>query len=131
MRAFALIAFLVLGLNGPVFASDDAQALIRSQEQAIVNDDARAAYSLAAPAIQTMFGDPDTFMTMVRRGYPPIYRHRSFEFGEATTVDGVMKQMVHIVDAEGGAWDAIYLLERQPDGALKISGCSLTKAVTA
>lgn len=132
MRAFALLALLLLGLATPALARDeDAQTLIRSQEQAIVRDDATAAYSLATPGIQMMFGNADIFMSMVKEGYPPIYRHRSFDFGLATTTDGVISQQVHIVDSEGVAWEALYTLDRQPDGSLKISGCSLTKAVTA
>ena len=131
LRAIALLALVLVGLSGPALASDDAQALIRQQEQAIARDDGDAAYSLAAPEIQAMFGNAGIFMRMVKQGYPPVYRHRSFEFGTATTTDGVMKQLVHIVDADGVAWEAIYTVERQPDGFLKISGCSLTKAVTA
>jgi hypothetical protein len=132
MRAFVLLALILLSLAAPAFAADDGQSLIRSQEQAIVHDDATAAYSFASPAIQSMFGTADIFMSMVKQGYPPIYRHRSFEFGDAQTVDeNTIRQMVNIVDAEGVAWVALYTLERQPDGSLKISGCSLMKAVTA
>ena len=65
---------------------------------------------------------------MVQRGYAPVYRHKTFEFGEAKVSDGVIAQRVHIIDAEGQAWEALYTLERQPDGSLKITGCSLLKA---
>jgi hypothetical protein len=68
-------------------------------------------------------------MFMVRNGYAPVYRHRSFEFGEAMIADGKIKQLVHIIDADGAAWEALYTLEPQSDGSLKISGCVLTKAV--
>lgn len=133
MRALIVIAALFLGFTAPALAAEDAtgQAVIRSQEQAMTRDDAAAAYSFAAPAIQTMFGNPDTFMQMVRKGYAPVYRHRRFTFGESTTEGGTIKQLVHIVDADGVAWEALYTLERQSDGSLKISGCALTKAVTA
>ena len=65
---------------------------------------------------------------MVRGSYAPVYRHKSFEFGEARIADGSIAQRVHIVDGDGVAWEALYTLERQPDGSLKISGCSLLKA---
>jgi hypothetical protein len=68
-------------------------------------------------------------MSMVRNGYAPVYRHRSFEFGEAKASDGTILQEVHIIDANGVAWEALYTLDTQPDGSLKISGCVLTKAV--
>ena len=102
--------------------------MIRAQEQAFGHDDAAAAYSYAAPAIKQIFPEPNIFMSMVQNGYPPVYRHRSFEFGEAQTADGRIAQRVHIIDANGEAWEALYTLERQPDGSLKITGCSLLKA---
>jgi hypothetical protein len=67
-------------------------------------------------------------MMMVQQGYAPIYRHKSFEFGEARVADGMIAQRVHIIDADGEAWEALYTLEQQPDGSLKITGCSLLKA---
>jgi hypothetical protein len=70
-------------------------------------------------------------MSMVRNGYAPVYRHRSFEFGEAMISEGKIVQQVHIVDADGVAWEALYTLEPQSDGSLKISACVLTKAVTS
>ncbi|MFL6836766.1 MAG: DUF4864 domain-containing protein, partial [Bradyrhizobium sp.] len=51
----------------------------------------------------------------------------SFEFGEARTDGNWIAQRVHIIDADGEAWEALYTLERQPDGSLKITGCSLLK----
>ena len=71
---------------------------------------------------------PDIFMSMVQNGYPPVYRHKSFEFGEARSAGGRIAQRVHIVDDNGEAWEAMYTLEQQPDGSLKITGCSLLKA---
>jgi hypothetical protein len=131
MRALILAVAFWIGLSAPVRAADDiaaAQATIRSQAEAFGRDDAAAAYAYAAPAIQGMFGTPDIFMNMVRNGYAPVYRHRSFEFGEAQVSDGIIAQKVHIVDADGVAWEALYTLQRQSDGSLKITGCSLLKA---
>lgn len=67
-------------------------------------------------------------MTMVQQGYAPVYRHRSFEFGEARVEGGAIAQRVHIIDANGEVWEALYTVEREPDGSLKITGCSLLKA---
>jgi hypothetical protein len=63
-----------------------------------------------------------------QQGYPPVYRHKSFEFGEARTEGGMIAQRVHIIDADGEAWEALYTLEQEPDGSLKITGCSLLRA---
>jgi hypothetical protein len=131
MRALLLLAAVLIGLSAPARADDDvaaAQGVIRSQVEALGRDDAAAAYSYAAPAIQEIFPQADFFMAMVRGSYPPIYRHKSFEFGEARVADGRIAQRVHILDAEGVPWEALYTLERQPDGSLKITGCSLLKA---
>ena len=131
MRALLLLAAFLIGLAAPARAGDDiaaAQSVIRSQEQAFSRDDAAAAWSYAAPAIQGMFHQAEIFMMMVQQGYAPVYRHRSFEFGEARIEGGVIAQRVHIIDADGEAWEALYTLEQQPDGSLKITGCSLLKA---
>jgi hypothetical protein len=70
-------------------------------------------------------------MFMVRNSYAPVYRHKSFVFAQARVVDGKILQEVQIVDADGAAWDALYTLETQADGSLKISACILKKAVTS
>ena len=131
MRALFLLAMLLLSLAAPARAADDvaaAQGVIRSQVEAFSRDDAAAAYSHAAPAIQEIFPQADIFMSMVRNSYAPVYRHKSFDFGEARVADGTIVQRVHIVDAEGIAWEALYTLELQPDGSVKITGCVLLKA---
>ena len=130
MRALVLMIAFLIGLAAPASADDvaTAQSVIRSQEQALGHDDAAAAYSYAAPAIRQLFPQADIFMSMVQNSYAPIYRHKSFEFGEARAADGKIAQRVHIIDANGEAWEALYTLETQPDGSLKITGCSLLKA---
>jgi len=131
MRAFVLLAALVIGLVQPACAGDDvaaAQNVIRSQEQALSRDDAATAYSYAAPEIHGLFPQADIFLSMVQRSYAPVYRHKSFEFGESRIADGQIAQRVHIVDANGEPWEALYTLQRQPDGSLKIIGCVLIKA---
>lgn len=130
MRAAVLLVALLVSLAAPARAADipSAQKVIRSQEQAFARNDAAAAYSYAAPAIQDIFPHAEIFMQMVQQGYAPVYRHQSFEFGEAKVVDGQVAQRVHIVDEKGEAWEALYTLEQQPDGSMKITGCSLLKA---
>ena len=129
MRIAVLLITLLLSFAAA--RADDiaaAKSVIRAQEQAFARDDAAAAYSYAAPAIKQIFPAADIFMAMVENAYAPIYRHKSFEFGE-TKVDGDwIGQHVHIIDANGEAWDALYTLEQQSDGSYKITGCSLLKA---
>src|SRR5271163_107534 len=59
-----------------------SQAIVEQQFDAFVRDDAEAAYTLADPTIKEMFVDADHFLAMVRESYPPVYRHRSVEFGD-------------------------------------------------
>jgi len=134
MRVIAVLIAFVIGSSALAYAADDVtagQAVIRAQEEAFSRDDAAAAYTFAAPGIQSWYRNPDAFMFMVRNGYAPVYRHRSFEFGLSRIVDGKITQDVQIIDADGVAWDARYTLEPQPDGSLKISACVLLKAVTS
>jgi hypothetical protein len=131
MRAFVLLVAFLLNLASPTGAADNvatAQSVILSQVEALGRDDAAAAYSYAAPAIRDMFPQADIFMSMVRQSYAPVYRHRSFEFGEARVSDGQIAQRVHIIDADGVPWEALYTLEQEPDGSVKIIGCVLLKA---
>jgi hypothetical protein len=134
MRILTLLFGVLVGSILPAAAEENVatgRAVIRSQEEAFSRDDAAAAYTFAAPGIQRMYQTPDTFMFMVRSGYAPVYRHRSFEFGEAKTYEGKIYQQVHIIDANGDAWEALYTLEPQADGTFKISACVLKKAVTS
>lgn len=131
MRASILLVAFFLGFVPAASAGDDvstAQAVITSQVEAMGRDDAATAYSYAAPALQGIFGQPDVFMAMVKKNYAPVYRHKSFKFGESRAVAGQVAQKVDIIDADGEAWVALYTLEQQSDGSVKISGCMLVKA---
>jgi hypothetical protein len=131
MRIAALLVALSLIFSSVSASAGDvtaAQGVIRAQEQAFARDDAATAYSHAAPAIREIFPAPDIFMSMVQNGYAPVYRHKSFEFGESKSEGNSVSQRVHIVDANGEAWEALYTLEQELDGSYKITGCSLLKA---
>ncbi len=131
MRRFALLFAFLIGCVSPAAAGDDvatARSIIRSQVDALARDDAATAYSYAAPGIHERFPQADLFLGIVRSNYAPVYRHKSFEFGEARSADGKIAQQVHIVDSDGVPWEALYTLEQQSDGSLKISGCMLIKS---
>ncbi|MCJ2071375.1 DUF4864 domain-containing protein [Methylobacterium sp. J-030] len=135
MRAWSapLLLVLPLVLAGPAAADEAgraaARAVIARQEQALGRDDAPAAYDQAAPAIRELFPNADLFIGMVRNQYRPVYRHRSFVFGEGrdTGADSVA-QSVAIQDEYGVDWTAEYSLARDADGQWRITGCRLIKA---
>ena len=76
-----------------------------------------------------MFGTPDRFMEMVRAGYPVVYRPAAVVFLNPESVEGQLLQGVHLTDASGGLWLAIYRLERQPDKSWRIAGCDVQRSV--
>jgi hypothetical protein len=127
---FALLLAMVLHGKAVAFTDADratVQSTITQQLNAFLADDGAAAYSFAAPSIQTMFPTQEVFMELVRRGYQPVYRSRSHTFGELKETAGGVEQIVDIVDAGGEFWTARYTLERQPDGTWKITSCMLLK----
>jgi len=64
---------------------------------------------------------------MVRSAYAVVYRPRSVQFEKLEIVDGEVFQPARLTDAQGQAWLALYSMERQPDGAWRISGCQLAR----
>jgi len=130
--AFALILCLASAANAQSDADRAAvQDVIRGQLDAFRRDDAGAAYGHAAPVIQRLFPTQDAFMTMVERAYPPVYRSREHAFAEIReTPGGGLAQGVRLRDEAGEDWLAVYTLERQPDGAWRITGCTLERAPT-
>ena len=126
----ALVSCLLLGPThagtGPVPDSGDAAAIrsvIERQLQAFRADDAPQAFSYASPAIQSIFKDPDTFMSMVRAGYQPVYRPREYEFRDLVALEGRWTQRVLVVGPDGVPVIAQYVMERQPDGSWRIDAC--------
>ena len=127
-----LFALLLLCSSGPAAAQSEAdrsavQGVIAEQLGAFGRDDAATAYSFASPGIKAMFPTAEIFMNLVRQGYAPVYRQKSYSFGELKAENGVFTQAVDIVDAEGIEWTAVYTLEKQADGAWKITACYLVK----
>lgn len=111
----------------PVSQADTkaVRAVVEAQLAAFAADDAKRAFSYAAPSIREMFQTPDRFMEMVRGGYPVVYRPAAVIFLNPVWVVGQLVQGVQLTDSEGGLWLAIYRLERQPDKSWRISGCDV------
>ncbi len=59
----------------------EIRGVIERQLAAFERDDADGAFAFASPGIRRRFGTPETFMDMVRRHYPPVYRPRDVAFG--------------------------------------------------
>lgn len=124
-----LALLLSFWIYGSAAAQSDAdrvaiQSTIEGQLQAFLADDAATAYSFAAPGIKAMFPTKEIFMEMVRQGYRPVYRPRSYSFGELKVGAAGPEQLVDIVDANGDYWTAHYTLALV-DGEWRITGCYL------
>ena len=104
----------------------DVRQVVEAQLKAFAQDDAGRAYSYASPEIQAQFGDANSFMAMVRSGYPMVMRPAAVSFFlpqvEERTPESV-KQLVRLRDHAGRLWIAAYLLQRQAGAGWRISGC--------
>ena len=102
------------------------QRIIAAQISAFRADDGATAYSYAAPVVRNIFPTPEIFMSMVKQGYSPVYRPQSFNFTEAL-IDpmGRPAQKMLVVGPDGKTYEALYSMEKQPDGTWRISGCTL------
>ena len=130
-RILAATAMAVLSVSAALAQtaeSPEARALIERQLDAFSHDDAPGAYAEASPEIKAIYPDANTFMSLVRRGYAPVYRHRSVEFGPATVEPDTIQQEATFVDEQGKVWKAMYRLSRGPDGKWLISACWLMES---
>lgn len=101
------------------------RAVIEGQMAAFRRDDGAAAFGFATPNIQSMFGDPDNFLAMVRRGYAAVYRPRSVESAELVGDAERPVQLVHVVGPDGETAIAAYEMARAAGGPWRINGCVL------
>lgn len=127
-----LIVTVALPVRAESLSADDEAAfrsIITDQIDAFRVDDGARAYSHAAPMIRQIFPNPDLFMNMVRQGYQPVYRPKSYSFGKAgLSASGRPIQRVTLVGPDGQTYEAVYTMERQPDGTWQINGCAIVRA---
>jgi hypothetical protein len=135
LAAFCLTLTLAFGATvgagaQPVPEADAraARTVVSAQLDAFAKDDAKRAFSYAAPSIRAMFGTPERFLAMVRTGYPVVYRAASITFLIPLQIDGNLVQAVHLTDGTGALWLATYRLERQADATWRIAGCDVRPA---
>ena len=132
MCLFAALMLWSAPLRAEALSAEDKsafQGVITGQIEAFRADNSAKAYSYAAPMIRQIFPDPEAFMNMVRQGYQPVYRPQSFTFGEAgLSASGRPIQRVRVVGPDGMNYEAIYTMERQPDGTWQINGCAIVRA---
>lgn len=120
MKRLVLAAVLAIGTAGaPVLAQQEGSAIegtIRGQIDAFLADDLVTAFSFASPMIRSMFGNPDTFGTMVRQGYPMVWRPSDLRFLDLREVAGRHYQRVQILDQQGVPYIAEYEMIETAEG---------------
>lgn len=134
--AMPILAAMILAGGGTTASADVVDSLsdddrlairqaIQGQIDAFKADDADRAFSFATPMIQDRFGDASRFVAMVKQGYMPVYRPRQVEFSELLDVRGKPTQRLVVTGPDNDLFSAYYLMEQQPDGSWRISGCVL------
>jgi hypothetical protein len=130
LRCIAVcLSVLVLSCTAQAQTAEEKAAMqqvVEGQLNALAADDGSTAYTFAAPIVQQVFPTVDVFMTMVKKGYRPVYRNSDRKFGEVSP-DTLGRPAVHVtLTAEDGKhWEAVYSMEQQKDGSWKIAGCYL------
>ena len=100
------------------------QSTIQSQLDAFEVDDFVTAFSFASPTIKGIFVNPENFGTMVRQGFPMVWRHEDVRMLELREVAGSLYQRVLITDAAGRSHVLDYQMIETPEG-WQINGVQL------
>lgn len=132
-----LAAALLTGLQlmapaawaSPFTAADaiKVRTVIAAQLAAFASDDARKAFSFAAPNVREAAGSATGFLAMVRRDYPVVYRPASIAYLKPEGMDDEVLQRVQMLDANGDSWLAVYSLQRQKGNIWRITGCAIVE----
>ncbi|MFP7570186.1 DUF4864 domain-containing protein [Marivita sp. S2033] len=133
MRKLITGATLAIALAGAVWAQEPLtpesgiKTTIQSQIDAFLRDDFAKAFSFAGPNIRSLFGTPENFGAMVRRGYPMVWRPDTVRFGLLRDINGDLHQTVIITDADGALHYLDYHME-QVDGDWRIVAVQVLQA---
>ena len=102
MRRFLFSLVFALSFAGLAQAQNaEIEGVIGAQIDAFKADDFEQAFTYASPTIRGIFGTSDRFGTMVRNGYPMVWRPAELRFLELREVAGNLWQRVMITDSAG------------------------------
>lgn len=102
MKKLLLTMFISISMSLSVSANEsDYQNVIKSQIEAFSNNDMKAAFQFASPSIKSIFGNYIRFGSMVRQGYPMVFRQRNLTFKETKSKNSIAFQNVLIEDLSG------------------------------
>lgn len=133
MRRLVFAVAFWIGWSGSLYAAEvlpsepAIEGTIQSQIEAFQADDFEGAFAFASPNIQTMFRSPDNFGSMVKNGYPMVWRPDELRFLELREIAGNLWQKVLIRDGAGTVHILDYQMLETPDG-WRINGVQLLRA---
>ena len=118
-----IIPLFISLLSTLVFAdeSEMAKNTISSQIEAFKQNNIEKAYTFAAPNIQAQISNPEVFGSMVKNGYPIIWRPKSFKFTKFQDLGNKFIQRVLFQSYDGRLEIYDYILEKYDD-LWKIAG---------
>lgn len=124
-----IAAFLgLLLLTGPVRAMDNPmRQTIMAQLDAFQIDDFETAFTYASPNIRAIFRDAERFGSMVRNGYPMVWRPMAVQFGSDRMENGRRVQIVYLTDQQGRIFEAAYEMI-DAGGTWQINGVAIREA---
>jgi hypothetical protein len=119
---FLLGLILTIWLGQVALAQDSRSAAIQDTIQGQINafkvDDFSKAFTFASPMIQNLFGTSENFGSMVRNGYPMVWRPAEVRYLELREISGRLWQKVMIRDQFGTLHFLDYEMVQGPDGWL-------------
>ena len=106
---------------------DGIRQTIERQITAFQNDDVAGAFTHASPTIQRLFGTAERFGSMVKNGYPMVWRPSDVRFLDLREIAGAQWQKVQIRD-QGGAFHLLDYQMINLNGVWRINGVQLLPA---
>ncbi|AAV93775.1 DUF4864 domain-containing protein [Ruegeria pomeroyi] len=117
MRQLLFILACCVGLVGPAQAqSDEIKAVIGNQIEAFLADDFATAFTFASPMIREIFRTPENFGSMVRNGYPMVWRPAEIRYLGLEEREGTLWQLVRVTDRQGLAHVLAYQMVNLESG---------------
>ena len=128
MRKLLLSAAMIVCISSSAGADEAGiQLVISNQIDAFQADDFETAFTFASPNIKQLFGSPERFGTMVRSGYPMVWRPAKIEYLGLDRQQGMLVQQVLITDQDGALHTLAYYMIDTSDG-WQINGVQILRA---
>ena len=128
-RFSALAAALWIGAAPAAHAQEAGilEGVIEGQIEAFRADDFAEAFTYASPMIKGLFGTPERFGSMVRNGYPMVWRPSDLRFLDRRVEGGRVYQKLSVRGPSGRYHVLDYHMVETPDG-WQINGVQVLRA---